>query len=569
MAHDLFISHSAQNREVADAVCTALEKAGIRCWVAPRDVRPGRTFPGEITRAIQQSKVMLLIFSSHSNNSEQVLREVQLATDARLPIVRFRIEDVALTDDLRYFLSSPHWLDALTPPLSNHIARLEVAIKELLGSSTEVSGKNVVDDPVQPEVSPVTPPAAAVAPSPAAPAMPPPPPPPRESIAPRAPEPTAPVLAARDREPVAKRSLTPWILLGVGAVVLFAAVLGAIFFVLLKPKPSRQQASTTPPPAAQTPEAKPTAAAPPAARTAKVTRSPAPQPVESTKTAPAAETERSSEPAGVSAFERAGALRRPPSEHSARALDTLLAFNKAVQEKSFARFYREETSATFRKQFTLEKFSAAFQVFIDKGYDISNITKAEPVFDTPPAVDSDKVLVLKGNYAVKPNKVTFLLRYVREGSDWKVLGINVQAVPFVENTGKVPSNKEVKGLVLDSLLAFNKAIQAESFENFYGRIAELWARETTPEKLQEIFQSFIDKGINISQITKLDPVFDEPPAINADGFLVAKGSYATEPSKVFFELKYVDQDGAWKLIGINVNVKPTGDTLGKKAADDE
>ncbi len=83
MAHDVFLSHSAQNREVADAVCAALEKAAVRCWVAPRDVRPGRSFPGEITRAIQQSKVMLLIFSSHSNNSEQVLREVQLATESK------------------------------------------------------------------------------------------------------------------------------------------------------------------------------------------------------------------------------------------------------------------------------------------------------------------------------------------------------------------------------------------------------------------------------------------------------------------------------------------------------
>ncbi len=89
------------------------------------------------------------------------------------------------------------------------------------------------------------------------------------------------------------------------------------------------------------------------------------------------------------------------------------------------------------------------------------------------------------------------------------------------------------------------------------------AKETTPEKLQEIFQSFIDKEINIAQIAKLEPVFDEPPAINADGFLVAKGSYATKPSKVFFELKYVDQDGAWKLIGINVNVKPTGISLAR------
>src|SRR6266446_2326730 len=159
MPHDVFISHSAQNREVADAVCAALEKATIRCWVAPRDVRPGRSFPGEITLAIQQSKVMLLIFSGHSNNSEQVLREVQLATDSRLPIIRFRIEDVALTDDLKYFLSTPHWLDALTPPLSKHVERLELAIKELLGQTVEVTGKNVVrDDPPPSAVPPAIPP---------------------------------------------------------------------------------------------------------------------------------------------------------------------------------------------------------------------------------------------------------------------------------------------------------------------------------------------------------------------------------------------------------------------------
>ena len=101
MVHDVFISHSAQDKAVADAVCAAFEEDGIRCWVAPRDVRPGRSFPGEITRAIQQSKVMVLIFSRHSNSSEQVLREVQLAVDSHLPIVRLRIEDVTLSDDLR------------------------------------------------------------------------------------------------------------------------------------------------------------------------------------------------------------------------------------------------------------------------------------------------------------------------------------------------------------------------------------------------------------------------------------------------------------------------------------
>jgi hypothetical protein len=136
MPRDVFISHSAQDKKVAETICGALEESGIQCWVAPRDVRPGRSFPGEITRAIQQSKVMLLIFSRHSNSSEQVLREVQLAVDCRVPIVRLRIEDIPLSDDLRYYLSTPHWLDALTHPISKHIPPVRQALKELLAQSS-------------------------------------------------------------------------------------------------------------------------------------------------------------------------------------------------------------------------------------------------------------------------------------------------------------------------------------------------------------------------------------------------------------------------------------------------
>jgi hypothetical protein len=133
MAHDVFISHSTRDKPVSDAVCAALENAGIRCWVAPRDVQPGRSFAGEITRAIQQSKAMVLIFSANSNTSEQVLREVQLAVDSQLHILQFRIEEVLLNDDLKYYLSTPHWLDALTPPLEQHLERLSNSIRTLLG----------------------------------------------------------------------------------------------------------------------------------------------------------------------------------------------------------------------------------------------------------------------------------------------------------------------------------------------------------------------------------------------------------------------------------------------------
>src|SRR4051812_50184013 len=84
---------------------------------------PGRPYSGEITRAIQQSRAFILIFSEHSNNSEQVLREVQLAANSRLHIVQFRIDAVLPSDDLEYYLTGRLWLVAVTPPLENHLTR--------------------------------------------------------------------------------------------------------------------------------------------------------------------------------------------------------------------------------------------------------------------------------------------------------------------------------------------------------------------------------------------------------------------------------------------------------------
>src|SRR3954452_24360048 len=139
MPRDVFISHSAQDKKVSETIYASLEQSGIRCWIAPRDVRAGKSFPGEITRAIQQTKVMLLIFSRHSNSSEQVLREVQLAVDSRVPIIRLRMEDIPLSDDLRYYLSTPQYLDAITPPLTKHLRPLVAAVKELLEAAVEES----------------------------------------------------------------------------------------------------------------------------------------------------------------------------------------------------------------------------------------------------------------------------------------------------------------------------------------------------------------------------------------------------------------------------------------------
>ena len=132
MAHDVFISYSARDKAVANAVCATLESRKIRCWIAPRDVLPGRSWPGAVAEAIGQSRVSVLVFSDGSNKSPQVIREVGEAVDRGIPIIPFRIEDVQPSQDMGFYIRSLHWLDALTPPLERHLEKLAQTVDLLL-----------------------------------------------------------------------------------------------------------------------------------------------------------------------------------------------------------------------------------------------------------------------------------------------------------------------------------------------------------------------------------------------------------------------------------------------------
>src|SRR3990172_6799228 len=107
MAHDVFISYSAKDKPTADAACATLETKGIRCWMAPRDILAGTNWGASVIRALGESRVMVLVFSSHSNHSQQVLREVERAVSKGAIIIPLRIEDVPLSEDMEYFISTP------------------------------------------------------------------------------------------------------------------------------------------------------------------------------------------------------------------------------------------------------------------------------------------------------------------------------------------------------------------------------------------------------------------------------------------------------------------------------
>lgn len=153
MPHEVFICHSATDRPEAEKVCAALEAEGIKCWIAPRDVRASTVWAEAITEAIDTSKVMVILISSDTIRSQhQVIREIELADTRDTALLPLFIEGVTLSKGLEYYLRNRQWIDASTPPLESHMPSLVRAVRELLtGEVKPVPPPQKKSEPPQPK----------------------------------------------------------------------------------------------------------------------------------------------------------------------------------------------------------------------------------------------------------------------------------------------------------------------------------------------------------------------------------------------------------------------------------
>lgn len=127
MAQDVFISYSHTDSSYAEAVCRGLEKRGLKCWMAPRDIPAGDNFAAAIVNGLNAARAFVLIFSSSANRSEHVAKEVNLATGK--PIFYLRTEDLRPTPPLQYFLSDIQWMDAFGYPDDLTLDKLAAVVK--------------------------------------------------------------------------------------------------------------------------------------------------------------------------------------------------------------------------------------------------------------------------------------------------------------------------------------------------------------------------------------------------------------------------------------------------------
>ncbi|MBA3670245.1 MAG: TIR domain-containing protein [Sphingomonas sp.] len=129
-ASPVFVSYATADRKQALSVCKALERHGTECWISSRDVAPGENYQESIVRTLRGACAMVLVFSDAANKSDEVKKELSLASRYAVPVMALRIADVEPSDAFAYELSTRQWIDAFAG-WDRSIELLERRIAEL------------------------------------------------------------------------------------------------------------------------------------------------------------------------------------------------------------------------------------------------------------------------------------------------------------------------------------------------------------------------------------------------------------------------------------------------------
>ena len=125
-----FISYAKTDQTKAEEIVSSLEERGFKCWIAPRDVRPGHSYGDEIIRGIEKSRAFILVLSGASNESSFVAREIERAVSKKKSIFTIRVEAVEPSPSLELFISGTQWIDAFSGRLGPHIEVLATLLPE-------------------------------------------------------------------------------------------------------------------------------------------------------------------------------------------------------------------------------------------------------------------------------------------------------------------------------------------------------------------------------------------------------------------------------------------------------
>lgn len=135
--YDVFISYSTVDQKVAEGLCGYLEQGyQYRCFVAYRDIPPSKVWARAVAEAIDSSAMMVVVFSESFNVSLQTDREIELASENKIPILTFKLSNASMTGAKKYYLKNLNWIDAFPYP-ETYFGKLKDTVDKLLSRDSK------------------------------------------------------------------------------------------------------------------------------------------------------------------------------------------------------------------------------------------------------------------------------------------------------------------------------------------------------------------------------------------------------------------------------------------------
>lgn len=155
--------------------------------------------------------------------------------------------------------------------------------------------------------------------------------------------------------------------------------------------------------------------------------------------------------------------------------------------------------------------------------------------------------------------VQFLARRAAFSTLAAALLVAVMASPPAMAQQRPPGPVALEALLKATLLTFNDANVTGNYTVFHAKLSKPFREQFSPDRLKQAFKSFSDQSIDFEIIAALKPTLTGDPAVDDRGALLLRGYFETSPNRVTFLLDFIQSDGDWKLININVKVRPAGE----------
>jgi hypothetical protein len=218
------------------------------------------------------------------------------------------------------------------------------------------------------------------------------------------------------------------------------------------------------------------------------------------------------------------------------------------------------SSPQFQQQNTPETLTKAFAGLRAANLDLAEVAATNPNLYSPPALDKDGLLQLRGFFPIGATRVDFELAFQLVANRWRVFAIGVhppsdaaKAAPPVFSAKAIPPDPQLIALIRTSIAALNQANVTGNYSVLHDIGAQTFQAANPPEKLAQAFANIRGRGLDLSATAVIDPRLFRPAGFDANGYLRIAGYFPSRPEQLNFDLVFQFENGAWRLFGIGVD----------------